>query len=386
MCHCTNTFDWNKHFSKVQFEKMTEVCGIMSISNMMYPQWYPVPCSDKINVDVICKDQEYEILARDKYYETNTQSVSRYTFCTERYILFQNNCYLLSSKLSNVRDELQHASKIDISFMNVVLRYISNVALANIIYCFHYSASNHNLCYDFDFLTQTFETNNRKNSKRNLKLYVYKTKMINSTFIKNKDTHVHECKSGEYISNIMLHNNIDDCISGDDESNVTCFLNGKIITGSFCRTSCLKSNCTCQDLYHHKQYGGCIPFSTNNMEKKMQIIKAEAKNTTSKFLSNFTKNVTSLYLDCTKEELAAIIRNTSHLTSRCDNEDSIQCTFGCKHCFSINKLCVYEIDDNGKLMHCSSGNHLKNCTDMECNNMFKCLKKYCIPYRSILLI
>ena len=113
----------------------------------------------------------------------------------------------------------------------------------------------------------------------------------------------------------------------------------------------------------------------------MQIIKAEARNTTSKSLLNLTETVSYLDTDCNKEELAAVTRNTSHFVSRCDKENSIQCTLGCKHCFSINKICVYEIDDNGKLMHCPSGSHLKNCTDMECNNMFKCFKKYCIPYR-----
>ena len=379
MRHCTNTFDWNQKFSKEQFEIMTEVCGIMSISNMMYPQWYQIPCNSNINVDVICKDQEYDILARDKYYETNTQPVSRYTICTGKYILFQNSCYLLSSKLSNVRDKLGHTSKIDISFMNVVLRYISNVAFANFIYCFHYSASYHNLCYDFDFLTQTFEINTRQNDKANLKLYIYKAQIINSTFVNNKDTQVYECKSGEYISKIMLQNNIKDCASGDDEWNVKCFLNGKIMTGSFCKVSCLRSNCTCEDLYHHKQYGGCIPFSTSNIETNVKIIKAS--NTTSKSLLNLTETVSYLNTDCKKEELAAITKNTSHFVSRCDKENSIQCTLGCKHCFSTNKICVYEIDDNGKLMHCPSGSHLKNCMDMECNNMFKCFQKYCIPYR-----
>ena len=113
----------------------------------------------------------------------------------------------------------------------------------------------------------------------------------------------------------------------------------------------------------------------------MQIIKAKAENIISESILKLTETVSYLYTDCTEDELAVISRNVTHFTSRCDNEDLIQCTLGCKQCFSITKICVYELDDNGNLMHCPSGSHLKNCTDMECNNMFKCFKKYCIPYR-----
>ena len=381
MHHCTNTFHWNKHISKGQFKEMADFCGIMSISNMMYPEWHPVPCDISISVDIICRDQEYETLARDNYYETYTQSVNGFTNCKEMYILFQDNCYLPSSKLLNVRYELEHTSKIEILFMNVVLRYISNVAFANFIYCFQYSANNHDFCYTFDFLTQNFEISSRQNNEQNIKLYIYKEQMINSAYVNNKETQVYECNSGEYISKALLHNDIENCASGDDERNITCLLSGKIMNGSFCITSCSKSNCTCQDLYHHKQYSGCIPFSTSNMKSKMQMIKAKAENIISESLLSLTETVSYLYTDCTEEELAVISRNVTLFTSRCDNEDLIQCTLGCKQCFSITKICVYELDDNGNLMHCPSGSHLKNCTDMECNNMFKCFKKYCIPYR-----
>ena len=60
MHHGTNAFHWNKHISKGQFKEMAEFCGIMSISNMMYPEWHPIPCDISLNVDIICKDQEYE--------------------------------------------------------------------------------------------------------------------------------------------------------------------------------------------------------------------------------------------------------------------------------------------------------------------------------------
>ena len=160
--------------------------------------------------------------------------------CKEMYILFQDNCYLLSSQLLNVRYELEHTSKIDILFMNVVLRYISNVAFANFIYCFQYSASSHHFCYTFDFLTQNFEISSRQNNEQNIKLHIYKEQMINFTYVNNKETLVYGCNSGEYISKTLLQNDIENCASGDDERNITCFLSGKIMNGSFCRTSCLK--------------------------------------------------------------------------------------------------------------------------------------------------
>ena len=36
--------------------KETDLCAYLSVSNFVYPQWYPIPCNKSVYVDVICGD------------------------------------------------------------------------------------------------------------------------------------------------------------------------------------------------------------------------------------------------------------------------------------------------------------------------------------------
>ena len=47
-------------------------------------------------------------------------------------------------------ESIEHGSKTDQDFLNIVLKYFSNVAIVNIMFCFKIE------CYQFDSLTKTF--------------------------------------------------------------------------------------------------------------------------------------------------------------------------------------------------------------------------------------
>ena len=99
----------------------------------------------------------------------------------------------------------------------------------------------------------------------------------------------------------------------------------------------------------------------------------------------YTDNLSSLlYLDCDRDELSSIKKNKTVFLKSCENPDQLLCTYGCRKCFALHKVCTYELDYDGKLLHCPSGAHLKNCEFIGCNNMFKCPNSYCIPYRYLL--
>ena len=201
-----------------------------------------------------------------------------------------------------------------------------------------------------------------------------------------KSSHIHLCISGEYISKGLIDDNVADCQSGDDETNMTCYFKGNEMKGSFCRTSCSKPLCQCGILYYQKMGGGCYPYKskcTFTCAKSFPPITYHSSSY--KYNSKITVNLDLLNsiikTDCTLEELNCSDYTKSCFVSECRKKDEIQCTYGCAKCFPFHKLCVYELDFNGNLMHCSSGSHLANCKDMQCNNMFKCFNYYCIPYR-----
>ena len=222
-------------------------------------------------------------------------------------------------------------------------------------------------------------------------------KIMNKIYINHL---IHSCNNGEYVSLTLVNDQVIDCKSGGDETNVSCFIHGEITNGSLCKTSCFRSNCTCNALYYQSIAGGCLPYSSKcgnlcvinglqnyttflytqisfnyeeDMDKHESLLMR--KNNFQRILSSLIKS------DCTSEELKCNDESMPCFVTECKDDNELQCKYGCKRCFPFHKLCVYELDDNGNLMYCYSGSHLKWCRHVYCNNMFKCYEYYCIPYR-----
>ena len=178
---------------------------------------------------------------------------------------------------------------------------------------------------------------------------------------------------------IMFHNQITNCASGDDETGLVCYVNGEMRNESYCQKACLKPDCTCPDLYYQKLQGGCFPYSNmfsrnsnihlsnskinylndinNDVLTDLIILNYSSAIHTKSFNNSYHPN---LYTDCSNQELSDILNSSEYFVKICKMKDEIQCTYGCDKCFAIQKICVYELDHNGKLMHCPSGAHLKN--------------------------
>ena len=48
--------------------------------------------------------------------------------------------------------------------------------------------------------------------------------------------------------------------------------------------------------------------------------------------------------------------------------------------FSLTQLCLLDYDDGGRLKYCRSGQHLKQCDKIDCQDLYKCPGSYCTPY------
>ena len=333
----------------------------------------------------------------------------RHTQCEEKYILFNEKCYYVTGLSKENVESIEHVSKTDQDFLNIVLKYFSNVAFVNIMFCFKVE------CYQFDSFTKSFVPHHTKlTDQENIQLYVLKGKLKNSLFeANNREIQVQKCKSGEYVSKGQYHDGDPNCASKDDESGLTCFINHQEVNNhSFCKTLCLRPKCTCTEMYYQSKHGGCFPYKNKCSDKFSSACLINFYDNTTMYgetgvnyvfddrltflrisMSNNEKVTVedtgyysishNLYTDCKKEELKNYSKKESYFVSKCKSLNELQCTYGCAKCFKTHKLCVYELDADGNLMNCPSGSHLKNCTLMECNNMFKCHQFYCIPYRYI---
>ena len=256
--------------------------------------------------------------------------------------------------------------------------------------------------YTFSLLRNSFVEMTSSNLENIF--YISRRLIINGTFnLATKSLQIVKCSDGILMSLKFLYDEVSKCTGEIGLPHAACKsnVNGEIQNWTICRDLCFRINCTCSELYYHKPHGGCSPYSFTmdgpgtvqgilflDRDRKIQNTDLQAVNLqgitvyrirtvhkSGKQL-NHEKSIHLNFLDCTEAELEGL-----YFIKECDHPEHIQCTFGCARCFHVFHLCVYELDNDGNLLHCPSGSHLKNCEDMQCNNMFKC--NYCVPYRYV---
>ncbi len=129
----------------------------------------------------------------------------------------------------------------------------------------------------------------------------------------------------------------------------------------------------CADLFYRNVRGMCLPYILQQPCSHLCFVSSTSNKSQS--------NNNDFYTDCSQEELEAFAQNITSIRNVCIHKGYIPCTLGCQKCYPIHKICVYELDQLGDLMHCPSGSHIKHCTKAECANMVKCYKNYCVPFR-----
>ena len=92
-------------------------------------------------------------------------------------------------------------------------------------------------------------------------------------------------------------------------------------------------------------------------------------------LEKLIKRTQSYFHDISNEG-----RNDQMCQEACKHTDQIPCVEGHSVCYNITDIFVYRLNKYHQLVPCRQGEHLQNCEEFECNNMFKCPNFYCIPW------
>ncbi len=350
------------------------LCGVMSISNYWYPEWHMVGCQEKIKADVCC--EELSAVATQKH-EPTTQ-----VRCPQDTFIHLQDCLVLSRDIflpgySIVTNNTFDKTAME-QFKNTHITNISKLNEGRIVFAFPTLDNTKDVIIEhtspLDKLTSS-EENKDRNWTNVLKLYTHYTHINNTIMGRVKKEQVMLCSSGEYVSWTVVHDAVNDCVSGSDEPHMQCLIDGNVADSSsntLCMSVCSKPRCDCPPLYYQLHQGGCSPF--RHIGKKPHPILIP------KATGNFQSKRTS-HSDCGPDELKTLKALLAPNAFGCDKHDHIQCTFGCAKCYPLSKMCVYELDSTNNLKFCPSGSHLKPCGKMECNNMFSCLNYYCTPFR-----
>ena len=192
------------------------------------------------------------------------------------------------------------------------------------------------------------------------------------------------CNTG-YISEQFLCDGKIDCDNGEDEQNCSRLCSSYNTSLNYCQTKCHPENCTCYKLFFQCSSGGCIHSSqvcggfVNCMNNEDESICFSLKST--QYNTDVRNDLIADERDSSDEEIYInLLRSVrKEVDDACDSVDQVPCRKGHPACYSIDKMCLYDHTQDGRLKYCSNGFHLLECKHFQCSGSFKCQHSYCVP-------
>lgn len=357
----------------------------MSVSNVKYPLWFVITCEEKVLADIICTNSTFDKIQEviTKIY-VSSLSIKTITECDTTEILYEEACYLFHEQSDKLHKNTKEETKGTKSF-HIVLQYFSRVSTKSIVFRYDTASFKYNrVTGNIEEIQQSLES---QHQVINVTTFPQRLRKTQSERFQLQLVH---CEDGRLISVKMLCRERILCRPKGPNTTLWSMLNNAL---KLCPNLNHSSRRTCPDLHYISSQGHCLPFSTkcgslgNYCEMKVSLMQdtqfssaivINASNKNPNDSTTYLQQV-DLFADCNEYEVKNITAEPG--LEGCEENNTIQCTYRCKICFPFHKLCVHELDKASRLMHCPSGAHLKNCEEMECSNMLKCYKSYCVPYR-----
>ncbi len=92
-----------------------------------------------------------------------------------------------------------------------------------------------------------------------------------------------------------------------------------------------------------------------------------------------------LIVDCKDSSDEPLLQMMYHNHSYffCNSDEEVPCHDGHPKCFNISDICVFQLNEHNVLQPCRMGEHLQECSEFECNMMFKCPHYFCVSWAYI---
>ena len=232
--------------------------------------------------------------------------------------------------------------------------------------------------------------------------------LLKQTFPSN----IFKCEDGSYINELSVCDEKIDCIDEADEKQCFCdyamdpfpmgcrYVNNELSHEYSCSAfdfTCLSSSTCIPYLKVCDGHIDCLHGEDEYCEKKLdKEIRSLVRGSNVELFSCLESNITipvllfdDLIPDCPdtmEDEIQyyKLLTDPFHTHVSCNDSQKIACIPGHSHCFYLNQLCIFEFQQNTKILkYCRNGAHLYNCTIFQCLGYFKCPLSYCIPFNLI---
>ena len=189
----------------------------------------------------------------------------------------------------------------------------------------------------------------------------------------------------------------------------------------YCRYLCDLQGCSCPLHYFQCGSGGCIQFTLlcdgrtdcvdasdemcgylTRTTSRQRVLKHKSQTDVLYWIGRMhyclgyqclsgmcirLKYVNDLIPDCSggqAEDEQLFLRMFYH-EERFDCVDKNQhpCVAGLPVCFPLDKLCVFDSDEEQNILWCRNGAHISDCAYINCTNSYKCPQSYCIPFHRV---
>ena len=177
------------------------------------------------------------------------------------------------------------------------MKYISKVSEGDKKFCF-INIKDKKKCgryFQYSYLIDEFESFDliSENEHHEIFYVIIEKELTDYNEVHEKERQIYKCWNDKLISISMFYNNIRDCRDGDDGTGSSCFVNGLKQQDAYCKTSCLRPNCTCSDLYYQKAEGGRFPYSETTSKGSpkytLQFVDDSSKDKTTDICYTFSK-------------------------------------------------------------------------------------------------
>ncbi len=292
-------------------------------------------------------------------------TVSSATNCPQGQILWNNHCLLFhQSFTTGARWKKKNTGKVEQKKLKTLLDALCRVSTTPIKFQLHCKLQTHSyLCQHGESKGMTESTKTR--NYQTLSIEMSPTINELKTTFQNQ---IVQCQSRQIISATLLHSNLK-CELMNTTHLYACSMNKTKHMYHQC-INCTKPDCHCLPMYFLDGSGHCQPFRGPRQQPTSVSTPVKSQSETLQIGS-----------DCSEEDLYSQVKGKIFIQTVCKEKGEIPCTYGCSRCFPVFALCIYELDLKGQLMYCPSGSHLKQCKELECNNMMKCTENYCIPFK-----
>ncbi len=289
----------------------------MELTNLAQPNWLNIPCNKTFFGDTICLLEKHDTVTDINYPEN--------LFVPNRdCVILRNATYWFSKKDPFEECESrQHLGNLKIIFQAIKMVFPPLAVCKHVITSQKYAN-----------LIETISNNRKGKHLSSEGLFV---SVVSNCYNDFQNGSVFECSAPTFISMFHVCDSIPDCPKGEDENNCTCNDTGKYSTKCKHLISSDKLlNTKCSVFYFLDRKNNCQMYRSNNAWKQPDILDDE-----------------------------------NHQFS-CNDVDGAT--------FKFYDICKYRLNQNQKLIPCSAGEHLQQCSDMQCKDMYKCARYYCIPW------